>query len=719
MWTLLIDNYDSFTYNLYQLLGEVNGRPPMVVRNDTDWSQLSLADFDSIVISPGPGRPTRARDFGVSQQAILESGLPVLGVCLGHQGICHLFGGAVGHAPEPMHGRISQVHHTGVDIFAGLPSPFPAVRYHSLAVTELPDELERIAWTDDGVVMGVRHREAPIWGVQFHPESISTAHGLRMMANFRELVTRRAHVPVPRSAATSTGRLRGARPVPVQPATTPETPYRLHVRALEVSPDAEDAYRELFADGPHGFWLDSSLVVDGLSRFSFMGNGAGPLAEYVTYRVDDATVVVRHPSGHGPVHRIRQSFFDYLDGELRHRAVPVPEGLPFEFDLGYVGYLGYELKAETGGRAAYPSDVPDAALLFADRMLAIDHRDGRCYLLCLTDRAGTVDEQQAQAWFDDVSARLRALPARGADCETMPLTGPLTGMTMADPRTADLLTPRHDRQAYLDRIDDCLLQIHNGESYEICLTNTVTADTDVDPLRTYAYLRRISPVPYAALLDFPDVAVLSASPERFLTIGVDRVVESKPIKGTRPRGVSPVEDEAMRLDLLANEKDQAENLMIVDLIRNDLSVVCEVGSVHVPRLFHVETYAPVHQLVSTIRGTLRPERSVVDCVRAAFPGGSMTGAPKIRTMEIIDRLEEGPRGVYSGALGWFSLAGAADLSIVIRTLVVANGRVSFGVGGAIVALSDPGQEFDETVVKSRAMTTALVATAAEPSGERR
>jgi para-aminobenzoate synthetase len=155
--------------------------------------------------------------------------------------------------------------------------------------------------------------------------------------------------------------------------------------------------------------------------------------------------------------------------------------------------------------------------------------------------------------------------------------------------------------------------------------------------------------------------------------------------------------------------------MIVDLIRNDLNRVCEIGTVHVPKLFDVETYAPVHQLVSTIRGTVRREASAVDCVRETFPGGSMTGAPKLRTMQIIDRLEDGPRGFYSGALGWFGLSGAADLSIVIRTLTATKGRVSFGVGGAIIALSDAEEEFEETVVKSRAMVTAMLATAEEPA----
>jgi para-aminobenzoate synthetase len=283
---------------------------------------------------------------------------------------------------------------------------------------------------------------------------------------------------------------------------------------------------------------------------------------------------------------------------------------------------------------------------------------------------------------------------------------------MTDPDIGMNVELRHDRDAYLKRIDESLDEINAGESYEICLTNMVSVHTSIDVLPTFAHLRRVSPVPFGALLDFgDDVAVLSASPERFLSIDGKGAVEAKPIKGTRPRGGDDAEDRALQDELRDNPKDRAENLMIVDLLRNDLNTVCSVGSVHVPKLFDVETYPAVHQLVSTVRGTLAPGRSAVDCIRAAFPGGSMTGAPKVRTMEIIDRLEQGPRGVYSGALGWFSLSGASDLSIVIRTLVVADGRVTFGVGGAIIALSDPAGEFDETVVKSRAMMTALAATA--------
>jgi para-aminobenzoate synthetase len=688
MRVLLVDNYDSFTYNLYQLIGEVCGQPPTVVRNDTPWADIRFDEFDVAVISPGPGRPDRDRDFGVSARVILDSGLPVLGVCLGHQGLCHLFGGEVGLAPEPMHGRISAVRHTGVDLFAGIPSPYDVVRYHSLAVTSLPDELEALAWTDDGVLMGVRHRNLPLWGVQFHPESISSTYGHDLLANFFSLAAGR-------STALAAART----------AEQEQPRYDLHVQHLDVHPDALAAYTSLFAGGEQGFWLDSSSVVDGLSRFSMMGNGDGPLAEHVTYSVADSEVVIRRADG--TAKRVRQQFFDYLDDQLRLRAVPAPAGLPFEFNLGYVGYLGYELKAETGGTAAHAADTPDAAMLFADRALVLDHKTRTSYLLALSIAGDAGGAGEAQAWLATTTEALRALPAAPTDpAPALTLSGP----AMTDPDIGMNVELRHDRAAYLKRIDECFDEINTGESYEICMTNMVTVHTQIDVLPTFSHLRRVSPVPFGALLDFGDVAVLSASPERFLSIDLHGTVEAKPIKGTRPRGGNAAEDRALAEELRDNPKDRAENLMIVDLLRNDLNTVCSVGSVHVPKLFDVETYAAVHQLVSTIRGTLAPGRSAVDCIRAAFPGGSMTGAPKVRTMEIIDRLEQGPRGVYSGALGWFSLSGASDLSIVIRTLVANEGRVTFGVGGAIIALSDPDGEFDETVVKSRAMMTALAAT---------
>ncbi|MFI9643465.1 aminodeoxychorismate synthase component I [Micromonospora sp. NPDC051925] len=690
MRTLLIDNYDSFTYNLFQYIGEATGQPPVVVPNDSDWSRIRVEDFDAVVVSPGPGSPERARDFGISRQAILDSGLPVLGVCLGHQGIAQVFGGTVSLAPSPMHGRVSPVRHTGVDVFKGLPSPFDAVRYHSLAASDLPDELEAIAWSDDGVVMGLRHREKPLWGVQFHPESVGSEFGRELLANFRDL-------------ALSTNRAR----------REPAPSYETHVRRIEALPDAQAVHRSCLSTSGATFWLDSSTLIEGVSRFSFLGDDSGPLAEYVTYRVEDGVVSVRDTDGQ--VTQIRQPFFAYLEDQLDRRRTPSPEALPFEFNLGYVGYLGYELKAETIGEPAHRSAHPDAALLFVDRLIVLDHQDRCCYLLAL-ERPGR--DTGARAWLADTADRLADLGEWSPTDLPTDLSTVLRGGAEMVTDFGPQAQARHDKDAYLKRIDACLAEIRNGESYEICLTNMVTVPTQATPSVLYSALRTVSPVPYGALLEFPELSVLSASPERFLTIGTDGSVESKPIKGTRPRGDSVEEDDRLRQDLVSREKDRAENLMIVDLVRNDLNSVCAIGSVHVPRLFGVETYAPVHQLVSTIRGRLRPSTTAAGCVRAAFPGGSMTGAPKKRTMEIIDRLENGPRGVYSGALGWFSLNGAANLSIVIRTIVLSAGRAEFGVGGAIVALSDHEEEFTETMVKARAMLSALDTTATTTGGRR-
>ncbi|GIF09362.1 aminodeoxychorismate synthase component I [Actinoplanes siamensis] len=690
MRTLLIDNYDSFTYNLYQLLGEVGGRPPTVVTNDTPWSTIDWSAYDNLVISPGPGNPLRDADFGICRRAILESGLPTLGVCLGHQGIAAVFGGQVGYAPEPMHGRTSLVRHDGTDIFAGLPSPFRVVRYHSLAVRDLLPELVATAWTDDGVVMGLRHRQRPAWGVQFHPESICTEHGRQLLANFYDLARGHNHASVLPAVSAPP-----AASVEPRAEQVPAAATEILVRRVDVAPDPLTVYRTLFDHGHHAFWLDSGPEARPDARFSFMGDDSGPLAEYIEYRVNTGIVTIRADT---QTTEIRRPLFAYLDEQVRARQLPVPDGLPFEFNLGYVGYLGYELKAETGGRAAHQADVPDAALVFADRMLALDHQAGHAYLLCLTS-AG--ERTAAEEWLSRTEEVLRSLPImRKHAAERMPAPAD----ALIDHRGVQL---RHNNEQYQKLIAECQDKIRQGESYEICLTNSVTADRAVAPLPAYQRLRAISPVPYGALLNFGDPAVLSASPERFLSITAAGVVETKPIKGTRARGVTPAEDERLRANLLKSEKDLAENLMIVDLLRNDLNRVCELGSVHVPLLFDVETFPAAHQLVSTIRGRLRAEESAVSCVQASFPGGSITGAPKIRTMEIIDDLESGPRGVYCGALGWFGLSGAADLSIVIRTMVVAGGRTSFGVGGAIVALSDAEDEFAETSVKSITMLAAL------------
>ncbi len=444
----------------------------------------------------------------------------------------------------------------------------------------------------------------------------------------------------------------------------------------------------LYQDSAYAFWLDSNdpARAGQLSRFSFMGDASGPLARVARADVGTGQVQIDCVAG---TDTVETGFFDWLDADLADHDVDTSD-LPFGFTLGWVGYLGYELKAECDGARAHRSPAPDAFLIFADRGVAFDHVTGEVHLLAL---APDGEPEVAVGWLDSTEELLGSLP-------------PVAPPEAFAVRVRDVRL-RHDRESYLGMISRCLAAISAGESYEICLTNQVSVDAAIDPVAAYRVLRRSNPVPFGALLRLGELSVLSTSPERFLWVSATGDVESRPIKGTRPRGATPAEDARLRRELATSEKDRAENLMIVDLVRNDLSVHAEVGSVRVERIFEVESYATVHQLVSTIRARLAPDASPVACVRAAFPGGSMTGAPKIRTMEIIDELEAGPRGVYSGAIGYFSLSGAVDLSIVIRTLVVQGDSASFGVGGAIIASSDPAAEFEETAVKATPMLLLL------------
>jgi para-aminobenzoate synthetase len=268
---------------------------------------------------------------------------------------------------------------------------------------------------------------------------------------------------------------------------------------------------------------------------------------------------------------------------------------------------------------------------------------------------------------------------------------------------------RDGKASYLSKVGCCLDLIAQGETYQVCLTNELSCAATVEPLRVYRAMRRVNPAPFAAFLKWPGGAVLSASPERFLAVDADGNIEAKPIKGTVRRDSDPHEDGRLVEMLRASRKNRAENGMIVDLLRHDLSRCCGTGTVSVPSLFDVETYQTVHQLVSTIRGVLNPEHTLIDVLRSgAFPGGSMTGAPKSRTLEHIDQLEQRARGIYSGSLGWLGDDGVADLSIVIRSIVSADGRFSIGVGGGVVAESTPDGEFEEMLLKAEASIKSII-----------
>jgi para-aminobenzoate synthetase len=700
MRTLLVDNHDSYTYNVFHLLAGVSGEEPIVVDNDAvSWRALERWDFDAIVLSPGPGTPRRWHDFCVCDDILRFSEVPVLGICLGHQGLGNLLDGTVSSAPEAMHGRLSRIHHERSGIFEGIPQDFPVVRYHSLQITGMGPEGHITARADDGVVMGIEHLRRPLWGVQFHPESIATEHGAKLVENFYALARRR-----------KSARWRGAkRPLRAprrssQVRRAPATGTQLRSRSLPGEPSTELLFERLFGDCEHAFWLDSADAPTRLAQRSYLGTSAG--AERCVLESDvEAGTTRAHRAGGSEAER--GSIFELLDREVAAHAVDPPASLPPGLLGGFVGYLGYELKADCGSPNLHRSDLPDAVMMLANRLVAVDHVRHRTHLVTLCHS----DEAEAERWLDEAEAAVAEVLSAPPPSASPP--APPAGQPLAE--RVEFRVGR-GRARYLADIERCQAELAAGESYEVCLTDQIETDASPDPFHLYKTLRRANPAPFAAYLKLGEAAIVSSSPERFLAVDRERRVEARPIKGTTSRSADPARDAALKAELTDDEKIYAEHLMIVDLLRNDLGRVCEVGSVAVPELMVVEDYATVHQLISTVSGTLAAERTAPECARACFPGGSMTGAPKLRTMEIIDDIEAEARGVYSGAIGWFGVDGSMDLSIVIRTIVIRPGRTTIGAGGAIVMQSDPEDEFDEILLKARAPMAAIAAAATGREG---
>ncbi|MFE4194950.1 aminodeoxychorismate synthase component I [Paenarthrobacter sp. NPDC056912] len=475
---------------------------------------------------------------------------------------------------------------------------------------------------------------------------------------------------------------------------------QLRSERIDAAPDAPVLFEAMYGNSTNAVWLDSSnaSAVAGRSqaaarsRFSILADDGGTFGQSVAHRsgttrltAGSATVTTSGP------------FFRWLDSVWGRRAVRAPRGYDGQFTLGWLGYLGYELKRETGGNDVQ-SSTPDAALLFAGRAVVLDHRENAVWLLAL-------DAPDADEWLGEartaVAAATSVAPGAAAAAGTA-VSGAVPEFVSRDSATD-----------YKRKIADAQHQISEGNSYEVCLTTTLeSAAGDLDPWASYLNLRRRNPAPFSSYLRFGELVVASSSPERFLRILSDGGMRAEPIKGTRGRSADAAEDAALRHDLETSLKDRAENIMIVDLLRNDLSHFAVPGSVTVSRLCAIESYATVHQMVSAVDAHLRPGAPRAEALAAAFPAGSMTGAPKISTMDILDQLESGPRGIYSGAIGYFSLNAATDLAVVIRTLVVNPGNeggrtLSLGVGGAITSDSTADDEYEEIRTKAFGVLSTL------------
>ena len=386
------------------------------------------------------------------------------------------------------------------------------------------------------------------------------------------------------------------------------------------------------------------------------------------------------------------------------------------FQGGIAGYIGYDWGAvlERLPRARYDDlAIPDAVLGLYDWVIAWDHRARSAWVIStgLPD-TGARQEARARERLTMVRNRLRrGRSAHPIDAFAAPLprspaapSYPVAGIEAAEKIG---LRSTFTHRGYLDAVARVRDYIVAGDIFQANLSQRFEGTLGEPPFDLYRRLRQHNPAPFAAYLGFGDTAVLSASPERFLRLDGDRRIETRPIKGTRPRGLGPMHDAALGRALAESQKDRAENVMIVDLLRNDLSRVCRPGTVRVPELFALEHHPTVHHLVSTVVGELEPGADAADVIRAAFPGGSITGAPKVRAMEIIAELEPTQRAVYCGSIGYISATGAMDTSIVIRTYLALRGQIYFQAGGGIVADSDPELEYRETLDKARGLIETL------------
>ncbi|CAG8584072.1 10537_t:CDS:10 [Paraglomus brasilianum] len=781
--TLIVDNYDSYTFNLLQLWDKEDiHKNVVVIRNDQfEWDYFVdniCPHFDNIIISPGPGRPDNVSDFGICTRILQLDDVPILGVCLGHQGIGSVFGAQIIRARNIMHGRLSPIYHNGAGLFNRIPNPFSAVRYHSLVVSneDLPKDLMVIATTLDNeelTVMALKHARKPIYG------SHGTCSFSQIPSHILSLSAFPAIAGIPPSLSHTT------------------TPLQIVFNKLD-----DDCWRDpqlifqqivsLDQSTLGTWWLDSARENDTQCQYSYMGSTPASSSSFsVSYLTKTKQLQLACSNGRLMSKPLLGSttFWDWmtditnkLNSRIKSTVVMnnnqiICDTIPFDFHLGMVGFFGYEMKIESLPGYVVPSKQqvsnhkPDAAFIFATQAVIFDHRERNIWLGCLIRQ--NVEEyilddieqevginigismEECMSWFRRMDTKIRGLKknletseaiAKAEKEETEPITPHLFPSFAAAP-SQTAFTPVLPSRTYIQQIKNAQSYIQSGESYELCLTtqfrHTLTSRLP-NLLDLYLYLRTHNPAPFSALLNFTvdNLAILSSSPEKFIEVNRLGEVEMKPIKGTmavakgcwcddkencdggiKCRKGAERENKKRVRELDSSVKERAENLMIVDLIRNDLAQICLPHTVKVPKLMEVESYETVHQLVTTVCGQLRDEIDSVTAIKCCFPPGSMTGAPKLRSVQLLDKLEfYTPRGVYSGCLGYISLPyitrsnqyrqftrGTAKFSVIIRTVVINSGtEVSVGAGGAILHLSDAKEEWDEVLVKSRAVIPSVL-----------
>jgi len=449
---------------------------------------------------------------------------------------------------------------------------------------------------------------------------------------------------------------------------------------------------ELFRNEPFSFFLDSGMDPHKLGRYSFIGSDPYLLLRSRGSKID----IIQE----GKSSTIYGNPFDLVNDFLNfYRLDRCPSPVPFVG--GAVGYFSYDLChfiERLPEKAVDDLKLPECYFGFYDLVLAFDNLKDKAYIVStgFPEKRPGIRERRAAKQIEKIKARLADMTAKDTATKTKSKASnfPLR------------LKGGFTHEEYVKAVEKARQYIIDGDIFEVNLSQRFEAELSTTPYELYQRLRRINPAPFAAYLSFDEITVISASPERFLRLK-GNLAETRPIKGTRPRGETPEHDEILAAELLQGSKERAENIMIVDLERNDLGRVCQYGTVKVTELVILEVFPTVFHLTSTVEGKLREDKNAIDLIKATFPGGSITGAPKVRSMEIIDELEPTRRSVYTGNIGYLSFNGDLDLNIVIRTFLIKRDKAYFQVGGAIVYDSDPEAEYQETLDKAKALIDAL------------
>ena len=470
----------------------------------------------------------------------------------------------------------------------------------------------------------------------------------------------------------------------------PQINFEPIIEEIKNAPNSITVFGKLKKTYPRGFFLDSSNNDRRLGRFSFVG--CDPFLIFKSKR-DSISLEWKDEK---PREEFKANPFFALKNIIRSYN-QTRNSLKLPFVSGGVGYFAYDMKDFIEKLPDIAKDdlgLPECVFGFHDVVIIYDNLKKTAYIASsgLPEIAPEARAKKAQERLEEFK---EIVSSASPNIRSYALTSKM-----------DILKPNISKSSYIESVKKAKDYIRKGDIYQVNLSQRFEADLNMDTFELYGRLRRFSAAPFSSYLDFDDVAVLSSSPERFLLKRGD-YIETRPIKGTRPRGEDPYDDSRLEGELLASQKDRAEHIMIVDLERNDLGRICKYGSVWPSELMSLEKYSTVFHLVSTVSGRLRKNVGPMDCLLATFPGGSITGAPKIRAMEIIEELEPAKRSIYTGSIGYISFDGNMDTSIVIRTFVVKGKKVYFQVGGGIIADSDPEKEYEETIDKARGLMRAL------------